>query len=283
MTQSADLGALPNVSGFEFRSRLNTALKALASFSSGTAPPPVTEPFMLWIDQSTSPATARLRSAANDAWAAAGVMREDGTIAWAGSVPSPASLVTGDLLAWDGSAWVRLAAAAAGQTLRANGAGVLPSWQAGETLLSSVSLASGAANSGAIPAGAVRIVVGLSAAIWSAGSMVVRAISGGLPIEASYSGCVSRVDNAAVTALSSGWQLSRGESGVPHYGTLVIERMTAPSATSALYVATSLLGGARTHQMAGRLFMASGSIEALHFTATTGDVAGGTAYIRYSV
>lgn len=70
---------------------------------------------------------------------------DPGTASWVDGEVPPAGSAVGDLLTWNGSAWVPLASGTDGQSLVANGAGVAPTyqtspenlvqiWQAGEDL-----------------------------------------------------------------------------------------------------------------------------------------------------
>lgn len=112
------------------RADLNNALAALAQLSSGVAAPPTTYPNMLWYDSSNN--MLMMRNEADSAWielftldqvanaAAAAVGGTLGTI-------ENITPVAGDVMWWDGSAWVALALSATNtDVLRSNGSA--PYW-----------------------------------------------------------------------------------------------------------------------------------------------------------
>ena len=53
MTQATDLGAIANVPGAAYRTRVNAGFQAVASWHYGPSAPDPTYPLMLWGDQST--------------------------------------------------------------------------------------------------------------------------------------------------------------------------------------------------------------------------------------
>ncbi|MDG4650124.1 phage tail protein [Roseibacterium sp. SDUM158017] len=65
-----------NGTGIAVREGFNNLIGALFSQNSGSTAPTATVPYMLWADTSTSPATLRMRNAADDAWIALGTVAE---------------------------------------------------------------------------------------------------------------------------------------------------------------------------------------------------------------
>lgn len=63
---------IPNESGAQFRSDLNTLLAAIASHNSGSTAPTTTYAYMLWVDTSQSPPLLKLRNGANSGWITVG-------------------------------------------------------------------------------------------------------------------------------------------------------------------------------------------------------------------
>ena len=59
---------IPNGSGSEVRAAINNAFKSVLSQHSGPTEPDNIQPFMYWVDTSTSPPTTRQRNAGNTAW-----------------------------------------------------------------------------------------------------------------------------------------------------------------------------------------------------------------------
>lgn len=59
---------IPNGSGADVRNAINNALKAVMSQHSAPTEPSNAQPFMYWVDTSTTPPTTRQRNAANTAW-----------------------------------------------------------------------------------------------------------------------------------------------------------------------------------------------------------------------
>lgn len=58
--------------GLAVREGFNNLIGALFSMNSGATAPTATVPYMLWADTSTTPATIRMRNAADDAWISLG-------------------------------------------------------------------------------------------------------------------------------------------------------------------------------------------------------------------
>lgn len=56
------------------RTAVNSAYEAITTRQSGPTQPATTFPFMEWVDTSTSPATQKVRNAANNAWVVVGTM-----------------------------------------------------------------------------------------------------------------------------------------------------------------------------------------------------------------
>jgi hypothetical protein len=65
-----------NAAGGVFRGDLNNALRALASFNSGSTPPPTMVGGMPWLDMSTTPAILKFRNEANSAWLSMGSLQD---------------------------------------------------------------------------------------------------------------------------------------------------------------------------------------------------------------
>jgi microcystin-dependent protein len=126
MTQAADLGAIANVPGASFRTRVNAGFQAVTSWHYGPSAPDPTYPLMLWGDQSTG--KVWLRDPANAAWAEVGLLGPPFTwTAVAAAAGGGAS--TGDVKATFRAAaedgWVlmddgSIGAAGSGATSRAN-------------------------------------------------------------------------------------------------------------------------------------------------------------------
>ena len=78
MAQSTDKN-LANQSGANFRSELNTILSAITSNNSGSTEPSGTKvPFEPFVDTSTTPATYKIRNAANDGFITIGGIDQPG-------------------------------------------------------------------------------------------------------------------------------------------------------------------------------------------------------------
>jgi hypothetical protein len=125
MTQAADLGAIANVPGAAYRTRVNAGFQAVASWHYGPSAPDPTYPLMLWGDQSTG--KVWLRDAANSAWAEVGLLGPPFTWTAIGGLAGVA--VTGDVKATFRSTaddgWVMMddgsiGPAGSGATARAN-------------------------------------------------------------------------------------------------------------------------------------------------------------------
>lgn len=71
-------GQVQNASFPAVRTDINDNLQALFSQSSGPSAPAVTVAFQPWIDTSTSPATWRVRNAANSGWITLGTVDSTG-------------------------------------------------------------------------------------------------------------------------------------------------------------------------------------------------------------
>jgi len=71
MPQSTDY-SLSNQSGSSFRSELNTILAAIQTLNSGTSAPSNLVAHMLFLDTNTTPATLKIRNAANDGFISLG-------------------------------------------------------------------------------------------------------------------------------------------------------------------------------------------------------------------
>ena len=125
MTQANDLGAIANVPGVNYRTRVNIGFQAIASWHYGATAPDPTYPLMLWGDQSTG--KVWLRDAGNTAWAQIGLIGPPFTWTAIGGLAGAA--VTGDVKATFRSVadagWVMMddcsiGAAGSGATTRAN-------------------------------------------------------------------------------------------------------------------------------------------------------------------
>jgi hypothetical protein len=125
MTQANDLGAIANVPGASYRTRVNAGFQAVASWHYGPTAPDPTYPLMLWGDQSTG--KVWLRDAANSAWAEIGLLGPPFTWTAIGGLAGVA--VTGDVKATFRSTaddgWVMMddgsiGQAGSGATARAN-------------------------------------------------------------------------------------------------------------------------------------------------------------------
>ena len=95
MTQANDLGAIANVPGVNYRTRVNIGFQAIASWHYGATAPDPTYPLMLWGDQSTG--KVWLRDAGNTAWAQIGLIGPPFTWTAIGGLAGAA--VTGDVKA----------------------------------------------------------------------------------------------------------------------------------------------------------------------------------------
>lgn len=125
MTQANDLGAIANVPGASYRTRVNTGFQAVASWHYGASAPSPTYPLMLWGDQSTG--KVWLRDAANSAWAEVGLLGPPFTWTAIGGLAGVAT--TGDVKATfratADASWVMMndgsiGSAGSGSTTRAN-------------------------------------------------------------------------------------------------------------------------------------------------------------------
>lgn len=92
MTQTSDLGAIPNQSRTDYRGAVNTNIQALATHHSGGSAPPVTYPYMIWFD--TSGNAIKLRNSTNTAWSTVGTLSP---FSWAAVSATSGYLGTGTL------------------------------------------------------------------------------------------------------------------------------------------------------------------------------------------
>lgn len=69
--------SIANASGFVVRQKINEALAALASNSSGTTAPVETTAFQFWVDSSGATPQLKIRNAANNAWISLGSVTEN--------------------------------------------------------------------------------------------------------------------------------------------------------------------------------------------------------------
>lgn len=68
---------IQNDTGSNVRADINTNLAALFSNSSGSSEPSTKAAHQLWVDESTTPDTLRIRNASNNAWIALGLLEAD--------------------------------------------------------------------------------------------------------------------------------------------------------------------------------------------------------------
>ncbi len=91
MAQATDY-SLANQSGANFRAELNSILAAVQTLNSGSTAPSSTAAHMLFLDTSTTPATLKIRNAANDGFITLGTASSN-----LGLVSASGATFTGDI------------------------------------------------------------------------------------------------------------------------------------------------------------------------------------------